>query len=65
MKIINISLMLYILFINYNYYRLSQEVKTLKQLMEFSNDIINDREMLLDKNGIKYDNYIYIEKDNK
>ena len=46
-------------------YMLKHEIKTLNMLVDFDSDIINNRTKLLDNNRIKYDNYIYIEKENK
>ena len=48
-----------------NNYVMKYEIKTLNMLLDFDSDIINNREKLLDNNGIKYDNYIYIEKEDK
>ena len=48
-----------------NNYLLKQELKTCNMLSGFDQELLEDRENLLNANGIKFNDYIFIEKENK
>ena len=58
-----VLLMLSFIFQTFFVFKLTKEVNLQNMLLDFDAKIIEDRERLLKENGIKYDDYIFVEKE--